>query len=171
MSEDHRPSPFALNALKAIDADKYATPEWSNAAAIDMALLRLSEVHDANSAMEAYDQFLWTVGDNHKGTFYPVVLSTLPALQYLLTQGEPWTQQAVLESLIDLAGTFAPEAGHEWHMEQAVQARVRESVIAMRPAIEGLTLSTVDGAAPSEGEEARVASAAELLELIDDLGT
>lgn len=134
----------------------YAEPEWNEDGAVALALQRLRDAHDASSANEAYDQFLWTVGDNEAGTYYPVVLATLPALRALLDAGSQWPQQAVLESLIDLCGSFVPEEGHEVHDGVEVKTTLQAAVHAMSPLVARL--------ASAAGNE----RAAELLELIDD---
>ena len=133
-------------------------PEWNDPDSVAQALRALQDAHDASSALEAYDQFLWSVGDNDAGTFHPVVLAALPELERLLVGGSFWAQRAVMESLIDLSGSFVPAPGHASRGGVAVQPALQAAVRAMRPQV--LPLST--------GHDARSESAAELLELIDD---
>lgn len=133
-------------------------PEWNDPDSIPLALLRLRDAHDEASAFEAHDQFLWAVGNGDAGTFYPVVLTVLPELERLLANGGFWTQQAVMECLIDLSGSFIPEAGYEVHDGVAVQPALQAAVRAMRTLVLPLAV----------GDYARARSAAELAELIDD---
>ncbi|MGY4831049.1 hypothetical protein ACVNIS_20920 [Sphaerotilaceae bacterium SBD11-9] len=139
-------------------ASAWPQPEWNDEGSLALALQRLREAHDESSANEASDQFLWAVGNNHTGTFYPVVLAALPELEKLLVEGSIWAQRAVLESLIDLGGSFVPEEGHELHDGVAVQRALQAAVGAMR--VHVLPLSV--------GNDARARSAVELIELIDD---
>jgi hypothetical protein len=134
----------------------FAQPEWNDSDSIALALQRLRDAHDEASALEAHDQFLWAVGDNHAGTYFPVVLATLAQVEQLLVDGSFWAQRAAMESLIDLCGSFVPQ--DESDAGLAVRDALRSAVHAMRPRL--LPLAT--------GDDARSASAAELIELIDD---
>ena len=127
---------------------------------VEAALAALGAAASAEAADEARDQFLWAVGDALHGTYQPVVLSTLPALAQILAAGGPWAQQAVLETLIDLGGPFVPAAGLELQAGVDVRAALRAFLQTLRPSVQTLTA----------GDDACAGSAAELLELIDDLG-
>lgn len=134
-------------------------PHWNEADSVELALKALRDARDEESAVDATDRFLWSVGDNEAGSFYAVVLDALPAIARILSEGSAWPQQAAIEALIDLAGTFAPAEGHETHEGVAVQERIRTFVRSMRPALVPLA-----GAG-----DTRARSAGELIELIDDL--
>lgn len=134
-------------------------PPWNEPDSIELALKALRDARDEVSAVDATDRFLWSVGDNEAGSFYPVVLDALPEIARILAAGGAWSQQATIEALIDLAGTFAPEEGHEIHEGVAVQDRVRAFARSLRAVL-----------APLAGTgDARARSAGELIELIDDL--
>ena len=138
---------------------EFPQPEWNEEDSIAQALQALRGAQDEPSSQEAHDQFLWAVGNGHAGTFYPVVLATLAELERILVNGGSWSQRAVMESLIDLCGSFVPEGGHESHNGVAVQRALQEAVQLMRPQV--LALSC--------GADARAMSATDLIELIDDL--
>jgi hypothetical protein len=138
--------------------DAFPQPDWNDEDAVSLALERLGAAHDEASALEAGDQFLWAVGDNEAGTYYPVALATLPDLGRLLAEGGTWTRQAVIESLIDLCGPFMPEEGYEQHEGLVVQRALQARVHALRPLVAPL----------AAGHDATARSATELLELIDD---
>ena len=140
------------------DFDHLPQPEWNDLDAAVFAVAQLRDAHDRASAEEAHDQFLWAVGNNHAGTYFPVVLATLEELKRLLVGGGFWSQRAVMECLIDLGGTFIPEAGYESHGGIDVESTLRAGIQAMRPLV--LTLAF--------GGDARARSAADLIELIDD---
>ncbi|MBC5781308.1 hypothetical protein H8N03_00030 [Ramlibacter sp. USB13] len=122
------------------------------------ALEALRGARDEESAAEAYDAFLWSVGDNHAGTFYPVVLAVLPEIEKLLVDGEYWAQRATIEALIDLGGSFAPEEGYETYLGGSVQHTLRSFIHSLRRQLAPLAI----------GDDPRAKSAADLLELIDD---
>ena len=140
------------------DPSPFPQPEWNDADSVDGALAALRQARDDTSAMEAQDRFLWAVGDNHAGTFHPVVLATLPALHQILQGGHSWARYAVLECLIDLAGSFVPAEGHALHQGAPVQDTLQAFVQSLRPRVAEL----------AEGSETEADSAQELLELIDD---
>jgi hypothetical protein len=137
----------------------WTQPEGNDVDSVDLALKALREAHDEVSAVDATDRFLWSVGDNDAGTFYPVVLSTLAPLGEILDGVVAWARRATIEALIDLGGTFVPETGHETHLGASVRDAVRAFILSCRPRIVAL----------AGGSEADAGSAAELLELIDDL--
>ena len=144
-----------------VDFDDFAQPAWNEPDSVPSALEALARAHDESSADEAHDRFLWAVGDNQSGTFHPVALATLPELARILDSGSPWAQLAAIESLIDLAGTFVPDAGHETHLGAPVQPRLRAGVHALRRLVAPL----------ASGTDRRATAAADLLELIDDQST
>jgi hypothetical protein len=53
-------------------------------------------------------------GHDSSGVYLPVVLQTLPFLEEILREGDELAQSLVLEILLDLIGSFAPEPGMEW---------------------------------------------------------
>ena len=140
------------------DPAPFPQPEWNDADSVHKALEALRKAHDDTSAIEAQDRFLWAVGDNHAGTFHPVVLATLPRLDQVLQGGNSWARHAVLECLIDLAGSFMPAEGHATHQGAPVQDTLQAFVQSLRPRIAEL----------AAGVEVESESARELLELIDD---
>lgn len=138
---------------------QFPQPESNDSGSIEAALGALRNAEDEATALEAYDAFLWAVGNNHLGTFYPVILGVLPEIEQILVGGTVWAQQAVLESLIDLGGTFVPEPGYEEHLGVSVHQALRAFIHSMRSHIAPL----------ASGNGPRARSAADLLELIDDL--
>jgi hypothetical protein len=144
--------------MKTPDPAQFPQPEWNDPDSVSGALDALRKAHDDASANEAHDRFLWAVGNNHAGTFHPVVLATLPSIEQILQDGSVWAQHAALESLIDLAGSFVPEEGHATHHGTSVQEALQAFVQSMRPRIALL----------AQGNGGGSRSAGELVELIDD---
>jgi hypothetical protein len=52
------------------------------------------------------------VGNNHAGTYYPVVLDVVPFLKEILDEGTDCARTLVLGVLLDLIDTFEPDADH-----------------------------------------------------------
>jgi len=153
---DHPRKPFTT--MTPLNIDSFPQPDSNGAGGVERALQALRDAHDEQTAVDACDAFLWAVGNNHAGTYYPVVLGVLPALEQILVSGQAWAQRSVLEALIDLGGTFIPEPGHETRRGVSVREALRHFIHAQRHRIAEL----------ATGDDARARSAADLLELIDD---
>jgi len=153
---EHLRKPFAT--MTPLNIDSFPQPDSNDPGSVERALQAIRNAHDEQAAVDACDAFLWAVGNNHAGTYYPVVLGVLPALEQILVSGQTWAQRAAVEALIDLGGTFIPEPGHETHRGASVREALTRFIHAQRQRIAEL----------AAGDDARAQSAADLLELIDD---
>lgn len=144
--------------MRPLNISQFPQPESNSSGSVEAALDALRHAQDESTANEAYDAFLWAMGNNHAGTFYPVVLAVLPEIEQILTNGKAWAQRAVIESLIDLGGSFVPEEGYENYLGASVQEALNAFIHSMRHHIAPL----------ANGNDARAKSAVDLLELIDD---
>lgn len=144
--------------MKSLDLTHFPQPESNDSGSVEAALDALRNAENESTANEAYDAFLWAVGNNHAGTFYPVILGVLPEIEKILVNGKAWAQRAAMESLIDLGGSFIPEEGYENYLGASVQEALKAFIHSMRRNIAPL----------ANGSDARAKSAADLLELIDD---
>ena len=138
--------------------DHFPQPDSNEPGSAETALDALRNACDESTANEAYDSFLWAIGNNHAGTFYPIILGVLPEIEQILISGKTWAQRAAMESLIDLGGSFVPEKGYETYLGASVQKTLNAFIQSMRGHITPL----------ADGSDARAKSALELLELIDD---
>jgi hypothetical protein len=144
--------------MKPLNFDEFPQPDGNDSGTVGAALEALWNASDESTANEAYDLFLWAVGNNHAGTFFPVVLGTLPGIQRILMSGSEWAQRAAIESLIDLGGSFVPDPGYEMHLGASVQEMLNAFVDSTRSYVAPL----------ANGNDARARSAMDLVELIDD---
>ncbi|HEX5737378.1 MAG TPA: hypothetical protein VFY22_02610, partial [Hydrogenophaga sp.] len=147
-----------MTTMRPLDLANFPQPESNDSGSVEAALDALHNAGDESTANEAYDAFLWAVGNNHAGTFYPVILGVLPEIELILMNGKAWAQRAVMEALIDLGGSFVPEDGYETYLGASVQQALNESIHSMRHHVAALV----------NGNDARAKSAIDLLELIDD---
>jgi hypothetical protein len=153
--------------LRQIDSSawgQYAQPEWNDPRSVAAALAHAATAVDAASCASAYDRVLYALGNNHAGTYYPVVLAALPVFESLLNSQSLWAQRCALCILDDLFASFCPEPGFESASlgggVEDVEAAFRAGVRAFRPLLEVLTMQA--------GPNAQVAS--ELLLLIREDG-
>ena len=144
--------------MRLIDYSQFPQPDSNEPGSVEAALDALRNAKDESTASEAYDAFLWAIGNNHAGTFYPIVLGVLPEIEQILLNGKAWAQRAVMEALIDLGGSFVPEGGYEDYLGTSVQKSLNAFIHSMRHHIATL----------ANGNDARAKSAVDLLELIDD---
>jgi hypothetical protein len=142
--------------------DAYPQPSWNTATSVNAALDGLIMVESETEAAREYEMLLNALGNNHAGTYYPVAIAVVPHLGTLLELGRPWPEYAAVEVLLDLAGSFEPEPGHELLTVPNAQDRLnvrRELLAQVRLLVPALrSLAKHDGPA-SRG-------ARELIELV-----
>jgi hypothetical protein len=119
----------------------YAQPEWNTETSVSDALSSVMEATDSDSSSAAYNKLLYAVGNNHAGTYYPVLVAVTPFMEELLLMGNPWSVRTVLNALIDLLASFEPAPGYETFRNQAGNPQsladsFKESVHRLRPSVE-----------------------------------
>ena len=111
-----------------------AQPEWNADDDVPKALLALATAVERDEASRAYHRLLFAVGNNHAGTYFPVVLDALPYLRIILEGGTALQRGTVLGILLDLTGSFAPDPdhryididGHQVGLKPELHERIRE---------------------------------------------
>lgn len=119
----------------------FAQPQWNGPETVARMLRRIVLEPDAFSReTDANNEALYAFGNNHAGTYYPVLLPAMPVLQSLVRSGAPVQQRVALCVLDDLYASFHPESGFEIAMIDGeavqVESMFRTSVRALRPALE-----------------------------------
>jgi hypothetical protein len=102
-----------LEELGEVAWSVHAQPDGNQPDAVPTSLRALATSSTQDESRAAYNTFLFAVGNNHAGTYFPVVLAALPFLGEVLRLGGDWARIAVLDILIDLNGSFAPAPGFE----------------------------------------------------------
>lgn len=97
-----------LTGIENVRWDLETQPSW-NAKGEVAAALRALSLASPETGDEAYSRMLYALGNNHAGTYYPVVLAAVPFLGAILRDGGPTARLRTLEMLIDLVGSFEPE--------------------------------------------------------------
>jgi hypothetical protein len=109
----------------------------------------LNLVETASTRQEsdnAYNAILFALGNNHQGTYCPVVLVVLPLFEKMLQVGSDWTKFTVLEALFDLCCSFCPEVGFEMFKlpmmqeSESLEILLKRSVSALTPFINSIAL-------------------------------
>lgn len=121
------------------DYDAYPQPEWNGPGSVSAAMEDVMQAHDEQSSSSAYNRLLYAVGNNHAGSYFPVVLAVMPGLEEILRSGKSWPQHAVLEALIDLLTSFQPDPAHGIFQGASLSAALRERIRALKPLLGTLT--------------------------------
>jgi hypothetical protein len=98
-----------LDDLNSIPWSSIPQPEWNGAGDVPNSIRRLAAAASADDAHSAYHSFLFAVGNDHGGSYYPVVLPTIPFLMEILGSCGAAAQVGVRNVLIDLVGSFGPD--------------------------------------------------------------
>lgn len=143
-----------LRGLDQVQWERYAQPTWNAIDEVPSAIRALANGADPDRR-RAYNRVLYALGNNHSGTYFPVVLPTIPFLGELLRGPALVARLRALDVLIDLIGSFEPEPGHE-EVESgmgrcSLKSMVREAAVGLSRDVECLQRH------PGSGEEARLA--------------
>jgi hypothetical protein len=138
-----------------VDWAAYPGPPEYNPKEVPVALRALGGATDQAEAQAAYHQFLFAVGNNHRGTLYACAPVTVPCLVAFVREGSPWAKWAAIQCLTD-AFTFGPHDEASAGAPEAFRATVAEQAA-------GLLLTLL--ADPTEREDLRE----DALGLLDDI--
>ena len=118
---------------------------------------------DAATCSSAYNALMYSVGNNHAGTYYPVLLAAMPFLEQAAMEGSLWPQRAALSALDDLFASFHPEPGYEQASlngadSQEIEPVLRRRVRALRDSLERI----------AQGESPNASIAESLVDLLNE---
>lgn len=102
-----------LEKLELVPWDSIPQPEWNRRGDVAAAIGALVAASSDSDSWDAYNRLLFATGNNHAGTYYPVVLEVIPFLGEILQDGPLLARLRALDALIDLVGCFCPEPGYE----------------------------------------------------------
>lgn len=119
----------------------YAQPEWNTETSVADALSSVWEATDSDSSTRACNKLLYAVGNNHAGTYYPVLVAVTPYMDEILRIRGPWSVRAVLSTLIDLVASFEPAPGYQTFEDSAGNSQMladafKERMRRLRPSVE-----------------------------------
>jgi hypothetical protein len=133
-----------LDALSKVEWGSLPQPSDNAPDAVPKALLALADATDKESAWRAYDNLLNATGNNHAGTYHPIIILAVPVLAEIVENGANWPSFAAMNTLIDLFVTFEPEPGFEVFFESSgvgheVMPVLEEAIIGLKPLIERIS--------------------------------
>lgn len=128
-----------LSGIEGVRWELEAQPPWNKDGEV-VAALRALSLTSPQTGDEAYSRVLYALGNNHAGTYYPVVLPAIPFLGAILREGSITARLRTLDVLVDLVGSFEPEPGFEFVAtpagRRALKLLLKEKVLAFADEVE-----------------------------------
>lgn len=101
-----------LSELDAAPWDRFPQPSWNAPTEVASAIRALAATTDVDD-FSAYNRVLYALGNNHAGTYFPIVLPAVPFLMQIVNEAGPFARLRTLDVLTDLMGSFCPEPKFE----------------------------------------------------------
>ena len=130
-----------LKTVDQIELSRRQRPAGGPPGEVAAALRALAFATSDAAAQDAYHRVLWAVGNDHGGSYFPIVLDAVPFLGEILAAGTRLTRARTLDVLIDLVGSFGPDPEvitEDQVRPQDLPALLRERIEYLRPILEEL---------------------------------
>lgn len=130
-----------LKTVDQIDSSQRQKPPDGRPGAIAAALRDLASAPSDDAAERAYHRVLFAVGNDHAGSYFPIVLDAVPFLGEILEFGTRRSRARTLDVLIDLVGSFGPDPGvvaQDGVSPETLPAQLRAQVELLRPVLQRL---------------------------------
>jgi hypothetical protein len=143
-----------LDQINAVPWRNFPQPEWNHDSSVPDALVKV-----VRGERNGYDCLLRAVGNNHAGTYYPVLLPALPLLGLIIHSGSPSAQRIALCVLDDLATSFHSDPSHKENAGgQDAEMEFMRQLALLRPHVQSVVA----------GKEENAQLASELLLVINE---
>lgn len=101
-----------IDKINSINWTQYSGPEYYNAEKVPEALCELAHLDKQENLNETYNMVLNAIGNNHSGTYYPVVVDAIDfIIDTALNNDSEVARNCALDMMTDLYCTFSPELG------------------------------------------------------------
>ena len=118
-----------LKQIRDVNWVNFAQPEWNKPGDVEHAFELVLAASDAASSDNAYNRIMFSIGNSHGGTYYPVIIPALPFMEEVLKIGQPWAKSTVVSALLDLYGSFEPEFERiDYHTSDEFRSQLLEMV-------------------------------------------
>jgi hypothetical protein len=98
-----------LDTVDQIESSPRQRPADGRPGEIAGALRALAFAASDDTAQSAYHRVLFAIGNDHGGSYFPIVLDVVPFLGEILESGTRRSRARTLDVLIDLVGSFVPD--------------------------------------------------------------
>jgi hypothetical protein len=126
-----------LEQLDSVQWSNFPQPHWNQPGDVPRALRAVASASDEATATEARHRLLFAIGNNHAGTYWPVVLPVVPFVGEIVEGGALLPRLCCLQVLIDLVGSFVPSPDHEIDEHGPLAPAVQYAVSVVWKRIEG----------------------------------
>jgi hypothetical protein len=139
-----------LEELDKTDWESFPQPPENPGNEVPLALRHVLVADEEGAAGEAYHRLLDSFGNDHAGTYFPVVLPAVRFLGEILASGSSTARRIVLDALIDLVHSFEPAPGFQTVLGadgtvQSLAKVLHDAVSALQP-----VLSTIEADAAND---------------------
>ncbi len=139
-----------VSQIEVLSLIQYPQPEWNTEKSVSNALVRTVNATNKSESDHAYQDLLFAIGNNHAGTYFPVVLPVIPILGQIMQSENYWARFTALEALIDICGSFEPEPQFDQFTGRSLRSLVKSAASQLTAVV--LAIGNKDGA---EAESAR----------------
>jgi len=137
-----------LDTVDQIESSRRQRPADARPGEIAAALRALAFASSDDAAQSAYHRVLFAIGNDHAGSYFPIVLDAVPFLAEILESGPRRSRARTLDVLIDLVASFGPDPDaitQDGILPEDLPAALRARVETLRPILQGLM---ADSSAP-----------------------
>lgn len=137
-----------LDTVDQIESSTRQRPPDARSGEVAAALRALAFATSDGAAEDAYHRVLFAVGNDHRGSYFPIVLDAVPFLGEILVGGTRCVRARTLDLLIDLVGSFGPDPDvvvQDGVRPEDLPAVLHERVEGLRPTLQILV---ADSSAP-----------------------
>ncbi len=130
-----------LETVDQIELSERQRPAHALPGEVAAALRALAFATSDNAAEDAYHRVLYAVGNDHAGSYFPIVLDAVSFLGEILAAGTRRARARTLDVLIDLVGSFGPDpdvAPVDHTRPEDLPEALRARVESLRPILEQL---------------------------------
>jgi hypothetical protein len=137
----------SVEQIRSVPWHRYGQPEFNHPTAVADALVEM--LHAENELQiceEAGDKLLHAVANEHRGTYYPVLIYVLPFIEEMLRTGNKWQKRVLLSILDDFMAGYECEGVYETLYEpigdfDSVEEVFKRVMYTMRPVLEQIVIS------------------------------
>ncbi|MBW8182161.1 hypothetical protein [Shewanella nanhaiensis] len=98
-----------INKLESIDWSQYCGPEYYDPDTVTPALLSLLYLENPSEANDVGDKLLFSIGNNHAGTYYPAILSALEIIIEIEQESKESIRKTCAGAVLGDLSSFEPD--------------------------------------------------------------
>jgi len=131
---------------------RWPRPEWVSLSDVRSAVDAVGSVSTEQQRHEAYNLLLGRIGNNHAGTYFPIVVPVMRYASTILDGDNELARLCIMDVMIDLLESFEPEQGYEnWREDDSGEDLAQALVNSVRRLRPRLTNAAISGRAEEQG--------------------